>query len=423
MPSYRMYWSDACRFSPIADVMPRNRFGKLRNVVHLNDNSNMIMKQHPQYDPLFKVRPFLTLVQENLKAIPVEENHSIDEMIIPFKSRSFLKQYNKNKPHKWGMKVFVRAGASGMAYDFEVYIGKGTTKTNEKSSLGISGDIVVRLVQNLPSDQNIKIYFDNWFASYDLVSTLKEMGFWSVGTVRSNRIPGCQLEEDKTLKKERGSFDYRTEAKKNVSVVKWFDNKCVHLISSFIGCTPVENVRRWSVAKRQYIQVPQPAAVKTYNKHMGGVDLHDMLIELYRIDFRSKRYYLRIFFQIVDMCVINAWLLYRRHCEQQEVNHKPQLTFRSEVAHTLLQAGKSLKRKRGRPSMESTGDNPQRRRISQKPVDDVRLGGIAHWPQHVEEKQRCKFCIKAYSRTQCEKCGLALCLTKERNCFKDFHTT
>ncbi|RXM32306.1 DnaJ-like subfamily C member 2 [Acipenser ruthenus] len=71
------------------------------------------------------------------------------------------------------------------------------------------------------------------------------------------------------------------------------------------------------------------------------------------------------------------------------VNHKPLLTFRSDVA--LLQAGKSLKRKRGRPSMDSIGGDAQRRRISRTPVDDVRLDGIAHWPQHVEEKQRYNF--------------------------------
>lgn len=139
MPSYRMYWSDSCRFSPIADVMLRTRFDKLRSGIHLNDNSNMVPKEHPSYDPLFKIRPVLTLVKENLRDIPAEEHHSVDEMIVPFKGRSSLKQYNKSKPHKWGIKVFVRAGKSGMVYDFEVYVGKGTTKTS--SPLGEVGTL------------------------------------------------------------------------------------------------------------------------------------------------------------------------------------------------------------------------------------------------------------------------------------------
>lgn len=126
-----------------------------------------------------------------------------------------------------------------------------------------------------------------------------------------------------------------------------------------------------------------------------------------------------ILFQIIDMCVVNAWLLYRRHIEQQGGKYNTLLVFRSEVAHALLQAAKPDKRKRGRRSSE---DYPKKRKVSQRPVDDIRLDGIAHWPQPVAEKQRCKLCVKAYSRILCGKCGLALCLTRERNCFKDFHT-
>ena len=33
-----------------------------------------------------------------MKNVEPEERHSIDEQIIPFKGRSSLKQYNKNKP-------------------------------------------------------------------------------------------------------------------------------------------------------------------------------------------------------------------------------------------------------------------------------------------------------------------------------------
>jgi hypothetical protein len=49
---------------------------------------------------------------------------------------------------------------------------------------------------------------------------------------------------------------------------------------------------------------------------MGGVDLQDMLVALYRTNIRVKRYYLRIVFHLLVMCV-NAWLLYRRHCSQR----------------------------------------------------------------------------------------------------------
>lgn len=86
------------------------------------------------------------------KKIDREEHISIDEFIIPFKGRSVLKQYIKNKPHKWGIKVFALCGESRMFYDFEIYTGKDTI-TN-KTKLGIRGDIVMRLVKTIPQNKH-----------------------------------------------------------------------------------------------------------------------------------------------------------------------------------------------------------------------------------------------------------------------------
>ncbi|KAI5107681.1 piggyBac transposable element-derived protein 3-like, partial [Silurus meridionalis] len=89
------------------------------------DNTNVKQKGEPGYDPLFKVRPVLEKVRANCLKVEPEENHSIDEQMIPFKGKIGMKQYIKNKPHKWGIKVFTRAGVTGLVYDFEVYTGKG----------------------------------------------------------------------------------------------------------------------------------------------------------------------------------------------------------------------------------------------------------------------------------------------------------
>ena len=53
-----------------------------------------------------------------------------------------------------------------------------------------------------------------------------------------------------------------------------------------------------------------PHAIAEYNKFMGGVDLCDMLLKLYRIDFKSKKWYMRIFFYVLDLTTVNGWLLY-----------------------------------------------------------------------------------------------------------------
>lgn len=182
MPSYKHYWAESTRYPLIADCMPRNRFSTLRTNLHVNDNNQVIHQGQPGYDRLFKIRPLIDSIRSNLLKLDKEEHMSVDEFLIPFKGRSVLKQYIKNKPHKWGIKVFALAGESGMLYDFEIYVGKDTT-TN-KTELGISGDVVLRLSESIPPNKNFKLYIDNWFSSYNLAVKLQEKGYLMAGTVR-----------------------------------------------------------------------------------------------------------------------------------------------------------------------------------------------------------------------------------------------
>lgn len=420
MPSYRMYWAQETQYAPIAERMSRNRFDKLRNFIHINDNSNILNRDHPDYDKLFKIRPLLDKLKQKFSLIENEECQSVDEIMIPFKGRSSLKQFMQNKPHKWGIKVFARAGVSGIIYDFEIYRGKGTVPN---STLGISGDIVMRLIEKLPKNMNYKIFMDNWFTSYSLLCELKAVGILATGTVRIARIPGCQLKNDSELKREgRGSFDYCTDINENILVTKWFDNRSVHVASSYAGIDPIENVKRWSSMQRRYIEVPRPNIVKVYNKNMGGVDLNDMLVSLYRTKLGVKRFYLRIVYHLMDICIVNAWLLYRRDCNLNGAsNFKRLVTFRAEIAHALLQQN-SRPRKRGRPTSEHIDVPPRKRPVNPRPLDDVRYDGYCHWPEHIEPKKRCRECVKAYTRMSCSKCKMPLCITKDKNCFVKFHT-
>lgn len=430
MPSYKMYWSQHTRYSPIADVMARNRFEKLRSNLHINNNDNMKTRGDPFYDKLFKVRPFIETIKNNLSKIEPEEHNSVDEIMIPFKGHSSLKQYVKNKPHKWGIKVFARAGISGIIYDFEVYVGKGTA--GENSELGISGDVVVKLCSGLPKHRNFKVYTDNFFTSYDLLVNLKQnMGILSTGTVRVNRLRNYKPKDDKDLKNEgRGSFDYSTECDENIIAVKWCDNKSVNLVSSYVGIEPLGTVKRWSQSDKKYIEVNRPHIVKVYNTNMGGVDLNDMLVALYRTKIGVKRFYLKIIFHLMDICIVNAWLLYRRDCSAQNIkNFKKLIVFRSEIGESLLRCF-TVVRKRGRPSNSREGSPSSRegtpvttrgkRPTVPKPIDDIRFDEKAHWPTHIEPKQRCREC-KSYTRMACEKCKIPLCITKDRNCYVKFH--
>ncbi|KAK2708789.1 hypothetical protein QYM36_014414 [Artemia franciscana] len=262
-------------------------------------------------------------LQASLTKIPAEERQSIDEQMVPFKGKLRYKQYLKDKPHSWGIKIFSRAGASGIIYDFEVYTGKSSVSVTE---LGQEAEVVLRLAEEIPRNKNFKLFFDNYYTTEDLLK-----------------------------KKGRGSFDYRVETNSGIVVTKWFDNKSVCTASSFVGAEPSDNCKRWDRTSKKYVDVVRPLCIAEYNKFMGGVDLSDMLIELYRIDIRGKKWYMRLFYYFLDISVVNAWLLYRRHMGQQGRTHnKSFLDFKSEIANYLTSTNDGTPKPRGRPLRDQT---------------------------------------------------------------------
>ena len=57
--------------------------------------------------------------------------------------------------------------------------------------------------------------------------------------------------------------------------------------------------------------VPCPKLVKLHNSSMGGVDLIDQRTAAYRLDRkRSVRFYLCIFFYLMDIACVNSYLFY-----------------------------------------------------------------------------------------------------------------
>ena len=332
---------------------------------HCNDNSKYIPAGQVGDDKLFKVRPVVDSVLHKCWSIPQEEKQSIDEQIIPTKGCTSFKQYCPKKPHKWGIKVWARCGVSGLVYDFEVYSGKSNDR-EEMPELLMAGNVVHRLCDTLPHNMNHKIYFDNYFSSLPLLQYLTKKKIWVVATVRKDRMKGAQryLQSEKELKRNGpGSSDSVVEANSGITIVRWMDNGIVQLISNYMSGEDGSAARRWCKKEREYVMIERPLIIHEYNIHMGGVDLRDMLLSLYRIGHTSVKYYMHIVFYCIGISIVNAWLFYRRHCGQMDIPKKKQLTllkFQAKSGYSLANAGKIHKLKRGRPSKMHQKYHPNR---------------------------------------------------------------
>ena len=344
-PYYRYFWRNSTAYSSIINSMSMNKFDTIKRYLHFNNNSN------ENNDKLHKIRPIIDSIRKNCNKIAPEEHQAVDEQIIPTKARSSLKQYLPKKPHKWGYKVISRAGQSGIIYDFEIYSGQNSSIVPQHG-LGVASSYVMRLSEGIPTGKNYKSFYDNWFSSIPLAKKLSERGILSLATIRANRLKGCIMKEEMSLKKEgRGSYDYRVDITNKIIAIKWYDNKSVHVISTYAGVDPVSTCRRWDAKEKCYIVIDRPFAIEEYNKFMGGVDLSNMLIMLYRINFKSRKWYMRIFHFFLDLSVVNAWLIYRRVMKSVKNNHPLRLVdFKEDIAEGLL-APPPIKR--GRPCQTS----------------------------------------------------------------------
>ena len=163
---------------------------------------------------------------------------------------------------------------------------------------------------------------------------------------------------------------------------------------------------------------------------MGGIDALDSMMGLYRIHVRSKKYYLHLFFHFLDMCIVNYWLLYRRASNQMSTpttsKRLPLADFKAAVAEGLCKVRKSQNPGRrpasGRPQNDELRVKKRRLRVQPLPLDDVRFDGMEHWPEVTDKRMRCRVMrCKSQSHTRCTKCGVYLCLSKQKNCFADYH--
>ena len=131
---------------------------------------------------------------------------------------------------------------------------------------------------------------DNWFSTLPLLSVLKTMGILSIATFHSNCIGRWPMMSEKDLKKcGCGSFNYWTDYNTEIHLLKWFENKCVVVGSSFAGVECTNTVKRYDLAQKKKVKINCPDMVSQYNQSMGGVHLAGMLIALYKTNIITRK--------------------------------------------------------------------------------------------------------------------------------------
>jgi hypothetical protein len=360
-----------------------------------------------------KVRPLANhLLTKFTEMYVPEQELSHDEAMIKYFGKNGLKQAIRNKPIRFGYKVWVLATVSGYVVTFDLYQGKGigTYTTQNVKTVGAAAASVLDLLDLLPEEKlNLPyhLYADNFFSSHKLIEVLGEHNIQYTGTIRQDRVKGSPpiTSVDKFRKKERGHHETVVLADKSQIVTRWNDNAPVTLISSCHGDQPLGTAKRYNRKEKKYLDIPQPFVVNQYNKFMLGVDRFDQNNNHVRISVGGKKWYWPVVTWLVDTGVHNAWQLHRKGGGMMTL-----LQFKRDLVCSILREAAST---RSRISSGSTGP------IGARPGGDLRYDGMHHFVKKRDSRAVCNMeACKAKVVTYCGKCNRAVCIDH----FEEYHT-
>jgi hypothetical protein len=369
--------------------MPRNRFQFIMQSLHFAaDNEENIN------DKIWKIRKVFDMLNESFRtSYNLEREISIDESMMLWKGHHSLVRYVPSKASRWGFKFFCLAEASsGYISNMCIDAGSNTLSTDDTYEMLLKpGKVVLHLMAPFLGNGHL-LGLDNYYTDIALFQVLHQNRTDAVGTLRANRrnIPS-DIKEKRWKKKDKGKMIVRHLD--DFLLLNWMDKKEVRIVST-VG----------SAEKRSDIG-DKPQVVLLYNSVMPGVDLADQKHHGRKIARnRLKRWYKKFFFHLLDVALINGFVISRHVPNLAYSTHE---TFRLAVIRGILY--------KYRAALHNNVPSVSLRNT----VSGLSGHTNIQMVQTHNQRKRCHVCKKKTSYV-CVDCELGLCIV---GCFHSFHTT
>jgi hypothetical protein len=404
LPRRSMYWrrEPDCHNKLVAGSMRRDTFDNIMRILHFADNQ-LIDKN----DKFYKLRPLFDAMNNNFKMLETPQKISIDESMSKYFGHNSSKQCIRNKPIRFGFKVWVAAASvqvSGYVLHGEPYCGASTKIA--KTGLGSGADVVLGLCEKCGLRPGAEVFIDNYFTGLPLLDQLSASGYGGTGTIRQDRTSRAPLPSKKEMEKqERGSMKSVYTGDKVLTM--WNDNRSVIVASNIHNDGPTVPTKRWNKNEKKQTYVDMPTMISQYNKYMGSVDLFDSALNLYRPRIRSKKWWWSLWIWSLMAMVNNSWRLYQRvipNCEKM-----PLLDFTRQLVIQMLKKHGTFPVRPG-PTLAITGKNVK---------DEVRFDStISHLiKKGTSYDRKCKVCKKK-TCWLCQRCDVPI----HPDHFIEYHT-
>jgi hypothetical protein len=277
-------------------------------------------------------------------------------------------------------------------------------QTALRKEIGCPGSSLWNLTHGLRDHH--KLFYDSYFNSNALLEKLKTRNLYACGTIMSNR----RIPKDFPANRDMQRGESITKHRNGVYVTKWLDKKAVFFASNYylpdIGQVSRRNKDRTTT------DINSPDCAIEYTKHMGGIDRSNRSVQVYsRKRWSKKHNWHRIFFHFLDLCVTNAFYLYKSHREALNQPYMALKFFKKVLADQLTKDQKlaEICRKQGRRAVQTFDF-----------THPTRYANIYHelgYEPDMNKRKRCWYCWNVRNRLQsrtshsCKTCNVALCMS------------
>lgn len=345
------------------------------------------------------------------------QNLSIDEAMCPWKGRLVFRVYMRDKPTKWGIKLYKLCESdSGYIWNFEVFCHQPAISNKPV-------DVCMRLAHPLLG-KGYRVYVNNYYCCPELGRSLLEAGTHMCGTVRSNRVG--MPKDLMSAPLQRGDMDYRRKGK--MVAVRWKDKRDVNFLSTIHKPQMVEVVSGSRQERKR-----KPTATVDYINHMAGVDHSDQLISYLPLHRKTVKWWKKLVLHLLTVVMIQAHILHNKVKRQRrqkawKLDSFVKAVCRELAQDALVQTAEEEGSQGGPgPAAVVTLDRLKTGHHFPVPLPLMPSGRKLYRSCHVCYARAIKAGMSAQDRRNkkqgptdmmCEQCKVALCL----GCWKAFHT-
>ena len=115
----------------------------------------------------------------------------------------------------------------------------------------------------------------------------------------------------------RGEMRVYHDADGDLNVLRWKEKRVVFMLSTAeLPILQEVQQRRWQGAPVRR----KPSTILLYNQGKTGVDTNDQLCSYYKLERKSMKWYKKVFWRLVSMCIVNAHIVFKQATGKQ-VSH------------------------------------------------------------------------------------------------------